>query len=329
MSRHLITGVCGFIGSHLARRLLEEGHQVYGVDSLVCGFPENLDDFIHHKNFLVKISDINTLPFNFLKLTGGVDYTWHLAARGETYWCRDNPEEALKANVNGTLKMLDMSKNAGCKHFFFSDTSAEYDGFVDETYFPTAEWMAPNTISPMGYYAITKMAASQFVRSFGKKNGMGTTLFRYFNVYGPSMNLERDIPPVIGAFTSKLLRNEKPIIYGDGSKSRDFIHIDDLTKFHLCALERRADKNDTHTYNVGTGKRYSIKEVYDRVYRECKKINPNISDEFECGPDQSDEAQTTLANIYRTKEDLGWESEISFDEGVERTVRNLATMLCV
>ena len=135
-----------------------------------------------------------------------------------------------------------------------------------------------HTLSPMGYYAITKMAASQFVRSFGKKNGMGTTLFRYFNVYGPSMNLERDIPPVIGAFTSKLLRNEKPIIYGDGSKSRDFIHIDDLTKFHLCALERRADKNDTQTYNVGTGKRYSIKEVYDRVYRECKKINPNISD---------------------------------------------------
>ena len=216
MSKHLVTGVCGFVGSHLARRLLAEGHQVYGVDSLVCGFAENIDDTIHHKNFLVKISDINTLPFNFLKLLGGIDSTWHLAARGETYWCRDNPEEALRANVHGTLKILDMAKNAGCRHFFFSDTSAEYDGFDDDEYFPTAEWMAPNTITPMGYYSITKMCASQFIRSFGKKNNMGTTLFRYFNVYGPSMNLERDIPPVIGSFTSKLLRGEKPIIYGTG-----------------------------------------------------------------------------------------------------------------
>ena len=327
MSKHLVTGVCGFVGSHLARRLLAEGHQVYGVDSLVCGFAENIDDIIHHKNFLVKISDINTLPFNFLKLLGGIDYTWHLAARGETYWCRDNPEEALRANVHGTLKILDMAKNAGCRHFFFSDTSAEYDGFDDDEYFPTAEWMAPNTITPMGYYSITKMCASQFIRSFGKKNNMGTTLFRYFNVYGPSMNLERDIPPVIGSFTSKLLRGEKPIIYGTGEKSRDFIHIDDVTNFHMCALVKRRTKTDTQTYNVGTGERHTIKEVYVRVYIECKEIDSDVCDEIDYRPNQLDEAETTLANIEKAKEELGWQPEVSFDDGVKLTVQSLSKMM--
>ena len=137
------------------------------------------------------------------------------------------------------------------------------------------------------------------------------------------MNLERDIPPVIGSFTSKLLRGEKPIIYGTGEKSRDFIHIDDVTNFHICALEKRAAKTDTQTYNVGTGKRYTIKEVYDKVYAECKKIDSDVSDEIEYKPDQPDEAHTTLANIDKAKE-LGWQPEISFDEGVKLTVQSLS-----
>ena len=88
----------------------------------------------------------------------------------------------------------------------------------------------------MGYYAITKMAASQFVRSFGKSNNIGTTLFRYTNIYGPSMNLKRDIPPVVGAFTDGIFSGDDCTIYGDGSKRRDFLHIDDLSDFHIWRL---------------------------------------------------------------------------------------------
>ena len=233
MDKHLITGVAGFVGSHLAQKLLEKNNEVWGIDSLVCGFKENISELQRNPNFHFVEQDIRYTGFPFG--TGSVDYVWHLAARGEVYWCRDNPDEAIDINIKGTLDILEIAKNTQCKHFFFADTSAEYDSFDGDQYYPTAEWMAPNTITPMGYYPITKMCASQFVRSFGKKNGFGTTLFRYTNIYGPSMNLERDIPPVVGAFTSKLLNDECPLIYGDGSKERDFLYIGDLTGFHLAA----------------------------------------------------------------------------------------------
>ena len=327
MSSHLITGVAGFVGSHLAKKLLEKNNEVWGIDSLVCGFKENISDLQRNPNFHFVEQDIRYTGFPFG--TESIDYVWHLAARGEVYWCRDHPKEALDVNVNGTLNILRVAKAAGCKHFFFADTSAEYDSFEDEEHYPTTEWMAPNTITPMGYYPITKMCASQFVRSFGHKNNIGTTLFRYTNIYGPSMNLDRDIPPVVGAFTSKLLSDEEPIMYGDGTKKRDFLHIDDLTDFHIAALKARGKKKDTQTYNAGSGENHSILKVYKVVYAACRKITKDIPSLIDHKPDQLDEAQVTLANIEKAKEELGWKPTISFKDGVEKTVKSLANMMGV
>jgi len=325
MSSHLITGAAGFVGSHLAKRLIKDGHEVYGMDSLDCGFMANIDELLDHPNFHFKNADIRNE--NCIVAEIQIDYVWHLAARGEVWFCRDNPEEALDVNVIGTLNILKQAKRMGVKHIFFADTSAEYDSFEDDQYFPTAEWMAPNTVTPMGYYPITKMCASQFVRSFGHKNDIGTTLFRYTNIYGPSMNLDRDIPPVVGAFTSKLLGGEKAIVYGDGTKRRDFLHIDDLTDFHIAALKARGDEKDTKTYNAGSGENQSISKVYSTVYAACEKITKNLTSLINFKPDQPDEAQVTLANIEKAKEELGWEPIISFEDGVEKTVKSLAAMM--
>ena len=321
--KHLITGVAGFVGSNLARRLLNEGHQVTGIDSMVCGFFENIDDLTTHPS-----------GFNFQKVdvrdwegTGeSYDTVWHLAARGELWFCRDSVEEALDINVNGTIHMLKLAKKSLAKHFYFADTSAEYDSFVQDDAFPSEEWMAPNTITPMGYYAITKMAAAQFVRSFGKTNDIGTTLFRYTNIYGPSMNLERDIPPVVGSFASRLFDNKTPIIYGDGSKRRDFLHIDDLTDFHMTALIARWSKTDTQTYNAGFGKNHSILQVYHKVFDACKKVKEDIPSLVEYKDDQPNEAHITLANIEKARTELSWEPKVSFEEGIEKTVKSLWEM---
>ena len=325
MSSHYISGVCGFVGSHLAKRLIKEGHEVYGMDNLDCGYMANIDELMDNPKFHFKNADIRNV--NCIVAEIRMDYIWHLAAVGEVYRCAANPEEALDVNVIGTLNILKQAKRMGAKHIFFADTSAEYDSFEDDQYFPTAEWMAPNTVTPMGYYPITKMCASQFVRSFGHKNDIGTTLFRYTNIYGPSMNLDRDIPPVVGAFTSKLLSGEEPTVYGDGTKRRDFLHIDDLTDFHIAAFKARGDEKDTKTYNAGSGENQSISKVYSIVHAACRKITKDIPSLINFKPDQPDEAQVTLANIEKAKEDFGWEPTISFKDGVEKTVKSLAAMI--
>ena len=322
MAKHLITGCAGFLGSHLARRLLKEGHEVFGLDNFDCGFLANIADMKKHPNFHFKNTDIcNKWCCDNIHTT--IDFVWHLAARGELYFCRDYTEEAIDVNVKGTLNILQQAKRLRARHFFFSDTSAEYDSFIEDDHYPTAEWMAPNTITPMGYYAITKMAASQFVRSFGKTNDIGTTLFRYTNIYGPSMNLERDIPPVVGSFAARLFENKTPIIYGDGSKRRDFLHIDDLTDFHMAALVVRGNRDGSETYNAGFGKNHSILQVYHKVFDACKKVKANIPSLVEYKDDQPNEAQITLANIAKAEEELAWVPKISFEEGVRKTVQSL------
>ena len=323
--KHLITGVAGFVGSNLARKLLNAGHQVTGIDNMSCGYFSNIKDLINHKSgFHYEKSDI----IDYKSDGGSFDSVWHFGARGELYYCRDNIGEAIDVNVKGTLNMLKVAKESLAKHFYFADTSAEYDSFDDEQYYPTAEWMAPNTITPMGYYAITKMAASQFVRSFGLSNDLGTTLFRYTNIYGPEMNLSRAIPPVIGSFAKRLFNDEVCTIYGDGSKRRDFLHIDDLSDLHMASLEHRQDKKDSQTFNGGSGENHSIHEVWDVVYNSCLEYYPKCSGRILYKDDQPNEAQITLANIDKAKEHLGWEPKISFDEGVGKTITNLWERHC-
>tara|TARA_Y100000310_G_scaffold344443_1_gene457245 strand:+ start:13211 stop:14248 length:1038 start_codon:yes stop_codon:yes gene_type:complete len=329
----IITGVAGFVGSYFAKRLLRDtDYFIYGIDNLSCGFLENIEDILVHPNFIMCQRDIRNLTNTQIvkndigEAAEDVDwkYIFHFAARGEVYWCKDNPIEAIDINVGGTVTMLELAKEFEVDHFFFSDTSAEYDSLTDDKFFPTEEDMAPNIYSPMGFYPITKMAAAQFVRSYGKKNNFGTTLFRYTNVYGPSMNIERDIPPVIGAFTNNMLfKNTKAVIYGDGSKRRDFLHIDDLTNFHMKALECRGCMTDTQTFNAGCGKNWSIKEIHELVYDACNTVDNTVLEEIEYRPDQLDEAQVTLANIDKALKYFGWVPMISIKFGIEDTVGQL------
>jgi nucleoside-diphosphate-sugar epimerase len=333
----IITGVCGFVGSNLAKRLLREtNYFVYGVDNLSCGFMENINDILIHPNFMMCNRDIRNLTNTKIveEDCAGIDvydkidwkYIFHFAARGEVYWCKDNPGEAVDINIGGTVTMLELAKNLKIDHFYFADTSAEYDSLTESMYFPSSELMAPNVFTPMGFYPITKMAASQFVRSYGKKNNFGTTLFRYTNVYGPSMNLERDIPPVVGSFTNHMLfKNEQAVIYGDGEKRRDFLHIDDLTDFHMQVLKIRGKEKGTETYNAGSGKNWSIKEIHRLVYNACSDIDHTVPHDIDFRPNQLDEAQITLADISKAKKELGWKPIISIEKGIEDTVEQLYT----
>lgn len=318
---HIVTGVGGFIGSHLCRALLDRGESVIGIDSFVCGFEENINDFKDNNRFRLIEKDIREIVLDDLHEFNYKSF-WHLAARGELYFCRNNPQEAVDININGTINLLQIANKLGVEHFYFSDTSAEYDSLNDESFYPTCESMAPSFETPMGIYGITKMASSQFVRSYGKKFNFGTTLFRYTNIYGDSMNLNRDIPPVIGSFANSIFRDKTCKIYGDGKKMRDFLHINDLTKLHLAALDKRVNSKDTETFNVGSGVNYSIKNIYDLVSQSCYELS-NKKSSLTYTNNQPDEAQITLVNIEKAKKILGWAPTIDIVSGINSTVSKL------
>jgi len=332
----LVTGCAGFLGSELCKKLLEAGHMVYGIDDLSCGFKENLHDFwddVDHFVWLEKdIRNDDCYRFIDHALRGRkLDVIYHFAARGEVYWCQDNPTNAVDVNVNGTLKVLEYAAQKKVKHFIFTDTSAEYDN-ID--LFPTEELNAPNAETPRGIYSITKMTAAQFVRAFSEEHGFGATIFRPFNVYGPTMNLERDIPPVIGSFTKRMLEGHSPIIYGDGSKRRDFIYVDDITELFMRVLSYREQgtvrasdyyrlfKNNSRTFNAGTGENYSIYEIYELVSREIFGGKDNwLVPMFK--QDQSGEAEITLAYMRNTTSFFEWKPTTSIEDGIKLTVRSI------
>ena len=158
MAKHFITGVAGFVGSNLARTLLGNGEEVVGIDNFSCGFRKNIEDLLESLSFTFYEKDIRDIEWN--SEYGDFDAVWHLAARGELYYCRDHIDEAIDVNVKGSLNMLKFAVCADARHFYFSDTSAEYDSIVGEENYPTAEADAPNINTPLGYYAICLLYTS-------------------------------------------------------------------------------------------------------------------------------------------------------------------------
>jgi len=294
----LITGIAGFIGSNLAKKLLDEGHSVTGVDNLTAGTRDNVDPRAH-----LHVRDIREKDLD--ELFKGVDTVFHLAAKNCLYDCLQDPVVTSDINTGGTVNVLEHARKAGVRKFIYADSSAVYEG-VDE--FPSRI----ERIAPISPYAVSKCAGAFFCKTYEKLFQMNITVLRYFNVYGPVQDWRRTIPPVMSAFIIRLLQGQPPLIYGTGQKRRDFIYIDDVNDFHLLAMED--DRTNGHIYNVGSGTNASVLEILALIEERLQSGLQPIYRE-----DLPGEAETTLADITRERA-LGWAPTTDLRSGLDKSI---------
>ena len=294
----LVTGVAGFIGSNLSRKLIENNIDVIGIDNLSYGVKSQIPSGV--KFFQEDIRDKQISG-----LFDRVDYVFHLAAKNSLIDCENNPAETHDINVNGTKNIFNISINKGVKKVIYAESSAVYEGVEA---LPSVE----TTTYPKSIYAKSKMETNTIAQQLFISKGLFATGLRYFNVYGPHQDYRRTIPPVFSAFIIKMLQGERPTIYGDGSKKRDFVYVDDVNDFHLMCMQNKL--TDNNIYNIGSGKNYSIKSIYERIKSILNSdIKPIYGENFDF------EAQDTLANIDQAKK-IGWEPKTSISIGLKNSI---------
>jgi len=296
--RIVVTGVAGFIGSNLADRLLAEGYHVIGVDDLSYGVLEQVPSGVEFHRIDVRSPEL-------YPVLEGADAVFHLAAKNCIADCQADPVETASINVLGTVNVFEGAVRGGVGKVVYAESSALYEG---SSVLPTPE----AEIAPESFYAVSKVAGRAFAEAYARFHGLKLTALRYFCVYGPRQDYRRTIPPVMSAFILRLLRGERPTIYGTGEKRRDFIYVDDVNDFHLLCLTD--PRTDGRVFNLGSGTNHSVREILDIIQR---LLGTDVVPVHE--PDLPGEAQETLAEISAAAE-LGWAPRVSLEEGLRRSI---------
>lgn len=299
----LITGVAGFVGSNLADRLVRDGHVVVGIDDLSAGILEQVPKEVDFHQVDIRSPKLGT----FLK---GVDTVFHLAAKNCVSECQLHPYETADVNILGTLNVFEAARQAGVKRVIYAESSAIYEGTKT---LPTPE----SDFTPQTFYAISKAADHLFAKAYQAFLGMKMVGLRYLNVYGPRQDYRRAVPPVMSAFIIRLLTGQQPLIFGDGAKRRDFIHVDDVNNFHVLCLQSDAVVNKV--FNLGSGRNHSILEIYDLV---CGIVGSDARPRFL--PDVPGEAPANLGDIAQARS-AGWEPKIALRDGLAGMVEYIRT----
>lgn len=306
MAKYLVTGGAGFIGSNIVKKLLENGERVRVLDNLSSGKIENI------KPFLDKIEFING-DFTDLKIAKkavkGVDYVLHQGAIPSVPRSIDDPIGTNNANILGTLNMLITSKDEGVKRFVYAASSSAYG---DSPTMPKKESM---DVAPKSPYAIQKLTGEKYCQIFYRIYGLETICLRYFNVFGPNQDPDSVYSAVIPLFIKKMLKNEPPIIYGDGKTSRDFTYVDNNVDANIRAC-LGPKKCAGEIINIACGYEISLNELVEKINKILgTKIKPIHKEE------RKGDVKHSLADISKAKKLLGYVPSVSFDEGLNKVIK--------
>ncbi len=300
----LVTGGAGFIGHHLAARLLGEGWGLRVLDDLSLGRSDRLAPLAGRFELLqADVRDAQALD----RALRGVEVVFHLAALSSVPASLDAPLLSHEVNLGGTLQVLEAARRAGVRRLVYAASSAAYG---DEPELPKREGMQARPRSP---YALQKVAGELYCRLYTELYGLETVSLRYFNVYGPGQDPEAAYAAVVPRFVQACLSGRPPAIHGDGGQTRDFTFVDDAVAATLLAAD--AEKASGRVVNVGGGRRVSILELWQTLLRVTGR-RLEATHEAERPGDVRD----SLADLSQAAELLGYAPVVDLDEGLRRTV---------
>ncbi len=301
--RVLVTGVAGFLGSHLADRLLAGGYAVVGMDNFVTGRPENIAHLIGHERFLFVRHDVT----NFIFVDGLLDGVFHFASPASPRDYLELPIQTLKVGSLGTHKALGLAL-AKQARFLLASTSEVYgDPLVHPQ--PESYWGNVNPIGPRGVYDEAKRFAEALTMAYHRFHGVDTRIARIFNTYGPRMRPHDG--RVVSNFIVQALKGEPLTIYGDGSQTRSFTYVDDL----IDGIVRLFERGGTEPEIVGNPNEFTVRELADLVRRLTGSTSPVVRELL-----PADDPKVRQPDITRARALLGWEPRVPLEDGLRRTV---------
>lgn len=307
MSIALVTGGCGFIGSHLVAALLARGDQVRVLDSLITGDRANLRDNLARVQ--LHVGDVNDQAL-VAQAVAGVDLVFHQAALASVPRSIEDPLASHTACTTGTLVVLNEARKAGVKRVVYAASSSAYGNQ------PTPLKSEQDIPSPLSPYAAAKLAAEHYCHAFYHSYGLETVCLRYFNVFGPRQDPSGPYAAVVPLFAQKLLAGEAPTIYGDGLQTRDFTYIDNVVQANLLAASVPAAPGQT--FNVGSGKATSLLDMLAQLQ---SVLGTNLPPKF--APVRTGDVRDSLADISHARQLLGYEPAVDLEAGLRRTVAAL------
>lgn len=303
----LVTGGAGFIGSNLCEVLLQKGYEVRCLDNLSTGKQLNIDLFLSNPRYTFLKGDIKDLNI-CMKSCKNVDFILHHAAAASVPESIEMPLLYNENNIKGTLNMLEAARQNKVKKFIYASSSSVYG---DEPTIPKKEGLEGKLLSP---YALTKMVDEEYAKMYNLLYGLYTCGLRYFNVFGKRQDPEGAYAAVIPRFIRQLLKEEQPLIHGNGLQSRDFTYIENVIEANLRAC-KASEEAAGEVFNIAYGEKETLIDVY---YTLCKALNKEIKPIF--GPERNGDIKHSNADISKAMKILGYNPGWSFKEGMEAAI---------
>lgn len=310
MSRILITGAAGFLGSHLTDRLLAKGYEVLGMDNRVSGRTENLNDAFNHERFSFYEHDVT----EFIHVSGELDAVMHLASLASPVFYRENPIKTLKVGALGTHKTLGLAKEKDATYLFTSTSEVYGDPEVN----PQPEDYRGNVdpYGPRSCYDESKRYGESLIRAYHDQHGLDVRVARIFNTYGTRMRL--DDGRVIPNFVQQALTGEDLTVYGDGQQTRSFCYVSDMVDGLVALLESEVQE----PVNIGNPDERTINELA-QVVLEVTGSGSSIT--YEELPPQ--DPQVRRPDISKARSELGWEPTVSLRDGLAESIEYFESRL--